>query len=325
MIGKITKGGSFKGCVKYVLDKEKAELLFADGVLLGSDENIINGFETQRQLKPEISKPVGHISLSFSPQDAPRLSDKALIRLAQEYLKEMGIDNTQYIIVRHNDARHPHCHIVFNRIDNEGKLISDKNDFYRNGQVTKKLKEKYGLTFGKGKMQVNRNKLKEPDKTKYQIHRAVSAALVKSKNWEEFIKAVYKQGVKMQPKFKGNSKEIQGISFERNGYTFKGSQIDRKFSFANLDKLIKRNAETNATRRVPVNYTSSGTLIQQTRYETRYTPPPVENIVQTFSNLLDGFFETYYSPAPDDSLIRDMEWRVNKLKKKTRRRYSPNS
>lgn len=316
MIGKITKGGSFKGCVKYVLDKEKAELLAVSGVLMGDATTIAENFEAQQQLNPEIKKPVGHISLSYSPQDADRLTDRGIAQLAQEYMEEMGIGNTQFIIVRHNDTKHPHCHIVYNRIGNDGKVISDKNDFYRNGQVTKKLKEKYGLTFGKGKMQVNRNKLKEPDKTKYQIHRAVSAALVKSKNWEEFIKAVYKQGVKMQPKFKGNSKEIQGVSFERNGYTFKGSQIDRKFSFANLDKLIKRNAETNATRRVPVNYTSPSTLIQQTRYETRYTPPPVENIVQTFSNLLDGFFEPYYSPAPDDALIRNMDWRVNLKKKK---------
>ncbi|BEG61581.1 relaxase/mobilization nuclease domain-containing protein [Coprobacter fastidiosus] len=320
MIGKITKGGSFKGCVKYVLNKEKAELLAVSGVLMGDATTIAENFEAQQQLNPEIKKPVGHISLSYSLQDADRLTDRGIAQLAQEYMEEMGIGNTQFIIVRHNDTKHPHCHIVYNRIGNDGKVISDKNDFYRNGQVTKKLKEKYGLTFGKGKMQVNRNKLKEPDKTKYQIHRAVSAALVKSKNWDEFIKAVYKQGVKMQPKFKGNTKEIQGISFEKNGYSFKGSEIDRKFSFANLDKLIKQNAETNATRRVPVNYTSSGTLIQQTRYETRYTPPPVENIVQTFSNLLDGFFEPYYSPAPDDSLIRDMEWRVRMKKKKLGKR-----
>ena len=85
---------------------------------------------------------MGHISFSYSREDAPRLSGQALTGLAQEYLEEMGIGNTQYVIVRHNDARHPHCHIVYNRIGNDGKLISDKNDFSRNGQVTKRLKEK---------------------------------------------------------------------------------------------------------------------------------------------------------------------------------------
>ena len=35
-----------------------------------------------------------------------------------------------YIIVRHQDREHPHVHIVFNRIDNNGKSISDRNDMY---------------------------------------------------------------------------------------------------------------------------------------------------------------------------------------------------
>ena len=33
MIGKIKKGSGFKGCVNYVLGKEQAALLHADGVL----------------------------------------------------------------------------------------------------------------------------------------------------------------------------------------------------------------------------------------------------------------------------------------------------
>jgi len=45
----------------------------------------------------------------------------------------------------------PHCHLVYNRINNEGKTITDQNDFRRNEQVTKLLKRKYGLTFSKGK------------------------------------------------------------------------------------------------------------------------------------------------------------------------------
>lgn len=320
MIGKITKGGSFKGCVNYVLGKERAQLLFVSGVLLGSAQNIIRSFEMQCRMKPEASKPVGHISLSYSPEDAPRLSGPALTGLAREYLEEMGIGNTQYIIVRHNDARHPHCHIVYNRIGNDGKLISDRNDFYRNGQVTKKLKEKYGLTFGKDKLHVNRSRLNEPDRTKYEIFRAVSFALSKSKSWEGFIKAVYKEGVRVQPKFKGNSKEIQGISFAMNGYTFKGSEIDRGFSFGNLDKQIKRNADKAATRIVPVSYSDPDGLTRHTRYEHQYTPPPVEDIAFVFSALLDGLFESYYSELPDDSLLREQQRMCLRKKKKMKRK-----
>jgi len=35
---------------------------------------------------------------------------------------------------------------------------------------------------------------------------------------------------------------IEGISFEKNGCSFKGSEIDRKFSYTNLKKAFEKNA-----------------------------------------------------------------------------------
>ena len=154
MIGKIKKGSGFKGCVNYVLGKEQAVLLHADGVLTESRGDIIRSFCMQTGMNPDLKKPVGHIALSYSAVDAPKLTDEKMVQLAQEYMREMKITDTQYIIVRHQDREHPHVHIVFNRIDNNGKTISDRNDMYRNEQVCKKLKTKHGLYFAGGKEQV---------------------------------------------------------------------------------------------------------------------------------------------------------------------------
>ena len=170
MIGKIKKGSGFKGCVNYVLGKEQAVLLHADGVLTESRGDIIRSFCMQTGMNPDLKKPVGHIALSYSAVDAPKLTDEKMVQLAQEYMREMKITDTQYIIVRHQDREHPHVHIVFNRIDNNGKTISDRNDMYRNEQVCKKLKTKHGLYFAGGKEQVKQHRLKEPDKSKYEIY-----------------------------------------------------------------------------------------------------------------------------------------------------------
>lgn len=59
----------------------------------------------------------------------------------------MGIRDTQYIIARHHDTKHPHCHLVFNRIDNEGNLISDSNERIRNTKICRALTKEYGLYF----------------------------------------------------------------------------------------------------------------------------------------------------------------------------------
>lgn len=148
MIGKLTKGTSFGGCVRYVLKEEKARLLEAVGVE-GSPEQIAEQFELQSLLNDKVKNVVGHTSLSFSPEDSLRLrnDDALMLKIAREYMERMGIQNTQYIIARHTDRRHAHCHIVFNRVDNDGKTISDKNDRYRNEKVCKMLTAKYRLHF----------------------------------------------------------------------------------------------------------------------------------------------------------------------------------
>ena len=148
MIGKITKGSSFRGCVSYVLGKQDARLLEVEGVLADGIHAVVAGFQAQRMINPDIRRPVGHISLSYAPEDAHRLTDSMMVLLVREYMEKMGIKDTQYIIARHHDQKHPHIHIVYNRVDNNGRTISDRNDRVRNVAVCKEMKEKYGLYFG---------------------------------------------------------------------------------------------------------------------------------------------------------------------------------
>ena len=189
MIGKIVKGRSFKGCISYVLGYKDAKILASEGVLETDTKSIINSFYMQSLLNPKLSKCVGHIPLAFSPDDKERMADQFMERLAKEYMKLMGIENTQYIIAHHRNTSHPHCHIVFNRVDNDGKTISDKNDQYRNEKVCKQLKDKYSLTYGKGKENVNVQKLKGAEQTKYEIYHTIKDVLPKAKNWQEFEQA----------------------------------------------------------------------------------------------------------------------------------------
>ena len=170
MIGKLKKGSSFVGCVRYVTGKDEAKILASDGVLLGTNAEIVQSFELQRQLNPRIKKPVGHIALSFKLEYKPRLTDEFMAKIAIEYMQMMGITDTQFIIVRHHNTDNPHCHVVYNRINNEGKLISDRNDYRRNEQVTKALKSRYGLTYGTDKSKTNTRKLRNAERAKYEIH-----------------------------------------------------------------------------------------------------------------------------------------------------------
>ena len=246
MIGKIMKAASFSRCVHYVTGKEEARILASDGVLLTTTQDIIDSFEFQRQMNPRISKPVGHIALSFLSEDRDILTDEMMTKIAREYMELMGIKDTQFLLVRHFDNGNPHCHLVYNRINNEGKTITDQNDFKRNEQVTKLLKRKYGLTFSKGKGHTKIDRLRGAERTKYEIYRIVMNTLAQSTSWKELVEHLKEDGVEMElvmrRKDSRDPRDIQGICFIKDGLTFKASQIKRGMTFGKMDAVIKKNA-----------------------------------------------------------------------------------
>ena len=303
MIGKIMKAASFSRCVHYVTGKDDARILASDGVLLTTTQDIIDSFEFQRQMNPRISKPVGHIALSFLPEDKDKLTDEMMTKIAREYMELMGIKDTQFLLVRHFDNGNPHCHLVYNQINNEGKTITDQNDFRRNEQVTKLLKRKYGLTFSKGKGQTKTERLRGTEKTKYEIYRIVMNTLAQSTSWKEFIGHLREEGVEMELVMRGKDsrdpKDIQGICFIKDGLTFKASQIRRGMTFGKMDAVIKKNAH-KAQQETIVNQP------QERHYEQPKEEPnskQQERNDPSISIPLLGLFDTtnpVYDPAEEE-------------------------
>lgn len=242
MIAKIVIGGNFSGAINYILDKGKnAEIIDSEGVRLKDNNSTITSFITQLELNPNISKPVYHISLDFSAQDLNNLTNEKMKMIAQDYMKKMGISNTQYIAVRHYDKEHPHIHLCINRIDNNGKLLSNKNDRYRSEKICKELTVSNGLYYASGKEKVKVDRLKEPDKSKYEIYHALKDLIPQSANWLELQSNLQQRGIGFVFKYKGNSDTIQGVIFSKNGFSFNGSSVDRNYSYSKIDYQLNRN------------------------------------------------------------------------------------
>lgn len=245
MIAKIIKGADFGGVINYMLSKEERKVkVLASNNIGFTDQNLCaHEFALQASMHPNVHKPVCHTVLSFSASDAERLTDDMMVKIANEYLHEMGYGNTQSLIVRHSDRQHPHLHICINRIDNDGKTISDRNEKYRSTKICRELTERYGLTLGEGKKAVNRQQLRGEDKLRYEIFDTIKAVLPQSKNWKDFVAGLNKQGITTRFKTKGNTDVVQGIIFEKGGCSFSGSKIDRSCSFSRLNAELERNAQ----------------------------------------------------------------------------------
>ena len=220
MIGKQQKGHHSEVVSAMSSKRKKSKLLEAAGVD-GTPEQMAEQFELQALLNDKVKNIVGHTSLNFSPEDGERLKsdDTLMLQIAHDYMKLMCIENTQYIIARHIDREHPHCHIVSNRVDNDGKTISDKNDFRRNEKVCKMLTAKYRLHFANGKDHIKEERLRPYDRAKHEIYKALKEELPKAQSWNELKEALADRDIDMKFKVSRTTREIQGVKFEYDGFS----------------------------------------------------------------------------------------------------------
>lgn len=322
MIGGITKVSCFSGCVEYVLalkeENKEARLLYSEGLLTDTPKDIVDGFECQRHLNSRVQHWCGHISLSYSPEDSARLSDEVMVKLALEYMKKMGIKNTQFIIARHLDKEHPHCHIVYNRVDNDGRCVNDSFEYYRSNAICKELKKKYGLTFGENKDKVKVDRLKGRSKTRQEIYLAVQAAKRTAKDWTSFQRDLAQKDISVRKKFRRGTTDVEGLSYIKDGQKFKASQVDRdgRCSYQTICKALDRNKNRQSQ---PV-ASAPKQMQSQPKQEPGVIGKTIEagaDIAENLGNAIGGLFQV--GPAYDseeEAFIREM----NRRKKRKRGR-----
>ena len=243
MIGKVITGKSFGGCIAYNLQREEASILDASGVRTTSVKDITNDFNFQRKLNPNLGQAVGHIVLSWSAEDKAKLNDAIMVERAKEYMHKMKIRDTQYLIVQHTDRQHPHLHLVYNRVGNDGQTITDRYQKVVNAKVCKEITLKYGYHLAAGKAQVNRQRLKGSDQIKYEMYDAIKAVAKVAQNWQQLEASLLMQGILTHYKYLSGTDIVQGISFSKGITKFKGSEIDRSLSYGKLNHLIESNKQ----------------------------------------------------------------------------------
>ena len=213
------------------------------------------------------------------------------------------------------DTDNPHCHIVYNRINNEGKLISDTHDYRRNEQVTKALKSRYGLTYGTDKSKTNTRKLRNAERAKYEIHNAVKDALKVADSWQKFKNELAKRGVRLELVYKDKERtKVQGIRFSKDGYSFKGTQISRGYSFGKL------NARFEGTENQVSARDNSARQYEQGCRKDEHLPSMSESSQDPWNGISSIVFfasanAQTFEPFPEDESVK-------KKKKKRRRGFS---
>ncbi len=242
MFAKITTGSLAAGLINYMdnVNEKDARILIAKGLCAASHEAICASFEIQASRNHTVSEKMLHIALAFSEKDSHRTkSDEFMTAFALDYLKRMGWDKTQLIIIRHDDHDYDHIHMALNIIGDDGKPLDMKFYKTRSQRICYKMTKEYGLYFAKDKKNVNRSALKGKDKLKYQVADAAMPLLGKCKSLKEFREALVKKGIKttIVPTRDGKGLGIVYTITDKK-FSIGGAKCDQSLKFSALERVM---------------------------------------------------------------------------------------
>lgn len=123
------------------------QLNFYDKLKWLQERNELNSRATTKTL---------HISLNFDPSE--RLSNEQLTNIAHDYMQRLGFKEQPYLVYRHEDAGHPHIHILATLICEDGSRISTHNIARDHSEPARKsIEENYNLVRAESKKQTVEN------------------------------------------------------------------------------------------------------------------------------------------------------------------------
>ena len=146
MIARILYRETVQGVLNYVFGKENRMILGFQNTYSEFDTdtrlfgNILYGLG-QRKKSP---KRYAHITLNLPHGE--HLENTEFYEVAKEYMEQMGYGEQPYVVVRHDDTKHEHIHIVSTTITDDGNSINLSHDYRRNVATQKHLEKTFGLS-----------------------------------------------------------------------------------------------------------------------------------------------------------------------------------
>src|SRR5690554_6447528 len=212
-------------------DGKKHEVISSDGLDLTNIGTIKSDFELFQ--KDRVKN--GYVSVVISPNVKDNLKDKDYNTILQETLKELKLENRQYIAVTHNDTAHKHIHVILNRIDYNNQTWNDHHVAWKCQEACKNIcaalelhtaYENENVSKGKGAIENEYDELRES--VRQELKSIVKLEMYSAESLGELHTNLEERGVKTHiEQFKNG---LFGTSFEFKGMKFKASKIDRKLS-----------------------------------------------------------------------------------------------
>jgi Relaxase/Mobilisation nuclease domain len=266
MVAKITTPKSIEAALNYnekKVQKGNAVCLHAANYLKEAKEmnfyQKLNGFERLNSLNERATTKTLHVSLNFDPSE--KLGENKLLQIASDYMERIGFGNQPYLVYKHEDAGHPHIHIVSTTIKADGSRINTHNiGRNQSEKARKEIEQLYGLVKAEKQHQLFKPGIKPVDaekavygksETKRSISNVVGAVLSKYKftSLPEFNAALKQFNIIAdRGKEEGRIYKNRGLVYRildaagnKVGVPIKASSISCKPILDNLEKKFTAN------------------------------------------------------------------------------------
>ena len=266
MVAKITTPKSIEAALNYnekKVQKSKAVCLHAANYLKDAkDMNFyqkLAGFERLNSLNERATTKTLHVSLNFDPSE--KLAESKLLQIASAYMEMIGFGQQPYLVYKHEDAGHPHIHIVSTTIKADGSRINTHNiGRNQSEKARKEIEQLYGLVKAERQQQLPKPGIKPVD-----VEKTVYGKSETKRSISNIVGAVYSQyKFTSLPEFNAALKQFnvvadrgkeEGRIFKNRGLVYrildsagnkvgvpiKASSIGCKPILANLEKKFTAN------------------------------------------------------------------------------------
>ena len=344
MIGIMTTGQSFSGCIGYCLEdkinlseKEKLEMSINENLhhkdraevihynnCFGTVSELASQFNDVRKLNSRVEKPVLHISLRFAPGEL--LSKDQLAEIAQACAAEFKFDKNQYACALHKDTREQHIHIVANRVGYDGKAVNLTHNYRRMANFCRQMEKKYNLreVLNPRKFLSKEQRLiPRQDMRKERLKKDIRDTLQQVKTYQDFEHKMKALGYSV---LKG-----RGISFiDDKKVKIKGSEVG--FSLSTIERVLELRQKIE---KVPQEERMRAKMIQeyqprqgltssQQLIEKTYMTAQSEQLQQSaFFKLQEELFKILFEPQQGEyqSQSLDPHWSMELKRKKKKQRH----
>ena len=125
----------------------------------------LDGFERLNNLNDRATTKTLHVSLNFDPSE--KIADDKLLKIAELYMNKIGFGEQPFIVYKHEDAGHPHIHIVSTTIKTDGSRINTHNiGRNQSEKARKEIEQQYGLIKAERQQQLMKPGIKPVDAQK---------------------------------------------------------------------------------------------------------------------------------------------------------------